>query len=207
MTLFEMLAVIACVVIVGALLLTTFVASKGRAARISCRSKLKEINVCFRVWAEDNNNNQYPMSVSVTNGGGMELIRSGNLVGCLQFASNEMSSTKMFVCPDDPDRTFATNWNDLNHLHVSYFLSADASNVDEPAIVFSGDDNLAIGSQRVQSGLLNLSSNAPISWLGTRHTFGGNILYADGSFDQVSAVGLQQAFQGTGLATNRIVLP
>lgn len=208
LTVFEVLAVVVCVVILAALLLPMLATVKRHAAKINCVSNLRQINIEFQAWARDNSN-QYPMVVSATNGGAMELIEAGNLAGCLRCgASNEMTTTKIFVCPEDAARTYATNWNDFDRSHVSYFLSADASNDYDSSMVLDGDDNLEIGGEPVASGLLDLSSNVPVSWSGTRHRFRGNIGLADGTVEQVfTSNDLQWTFQGTGLATNRIVIP
>jgi prepilin-type processing-associated H-X9-DG protein len=147
------------------------------------------------------------MSVSVTNGGAMELIETGNLVACLQLVSNEMSTTKILVCPADPERTFATNFDVLDSSNVSYFVGADASNDADPNMVLDGDDNLVIGGMPVKSGMLDLRSNAPVFWSEARHVRVGNIGFADGSVLETATKGLQQAFQKTGLTTNRIVIP
>jgi hypothetical protein len=147
------------------------------------------------------------MAVSVTNGGGMELIQAGNLAGCLQLASNELSTTKILICPADSDRTFATNWNVLNGSHISYFFGVDVSNESNPNVVLDGDDNLIVGGLPLKSGIGDLSSNSPVSWSEARHRHVGNIGMADGSIRQVSSLGLQEALQGTGLATNRIAIP
>jgi hypothetical protein len=220
MTAFEVMVVIVCLLIAAVILFQIVLVPQhtGRQ-RTNCVSNLRQVNIAFRIW-EGDNGNQYPMSVSVTNGGGMELIEAGNLTGCLQCASNEMSTTKIFICPNDSARTFATNWNDLNRLHVSYFISPDA-NEEHPATILDGDDNLVVGGVSVASGLVNLSSNAPVSWSGARHggifrphfwsspkTNGcGNLGFADGSVSQTASHDVQWAFQGTGLATNRIVIP
>jgi prepilin-type processing-associated H-X9-DG protein len=207
LTAFEMLAVVVCIVILAALFLPMLATVKRRASKINCVSNLRQVNIGLQIWASDNSN-RYPMAVSVTNGGAMELIDAGQLTQCLQLTSNEMSVTKIFVCPDDPGRTFATNWNDLNNLHVSYFLGADASNDDDSAMILSGDDNLVVGGKPVASGLVNVSSNASLSWFGMRHKSHVNIGFADGSVEEVFTTNdLQWAFQRTGLATNRIAIP
>lgn len=205
MTIFEVLVVIVCLLFLAWVLLPTFGRAKIHSGP-NCVSNLRQINIALQIFEEDNGN-QYPMSVSVTDGGGKELIQAGDVAGCFQIASNEMSTVKIFVCPNDSARTFATNWNGLNGSHISYFLSADASNHLDPTIVLDGDDNVVVGGVPVASGLVNLSSNAPESWSGTRHRFCGNIGLADGSVSQTTSNGLQQAFRGTGLATNRIVIP
>jgi type II secretory pathway pseudopilin PulG len=206
MTFFEVLFIVACLVIVVALLLPVLSGAKRATQRISCVSNLKQINLAFRIW-EGDNNNQYPMAVSVTNGGAMESIEIGKLVSCFQVASNEMSTTKILVCPNDTARTFATNWNDLNRSHISYFIGADVSNAANPEMVLDGDDNLAMADKRLTSGLVAISSNSPVFWFGRRHGDCGNLGLVDGSVWEESQNGLQQLFQGDGLATNRIVIP
>jgi prepilin-type processing-associated H-X9-DG protein len=204
-TFFEALVVLACLLILAAVFLPALTHARV-SQKLSCSSNLKQVNLAFRIW-EGDNANQYPMSVSVTNGGAMELIEAGNVAGCFELASNEMSTTKIFVCPDDPNRTFATNFKDLNGSHISYFLSADVSSEENPQMVLDGDDNIAISGKPRPSGLVDISSNVLVSWFGTRHGGCGNIGFADGSVDEQSSNGLQQEFQDNGLATNRIAFP
>lgn len=200
MTAFEVMVIITCVLILAALLLPMLANSKRRTNRIGCAANLRQINLAFRIW-EGDNGNQYPMAVSVTNGGAMELIDAGDVAGCLRIGmSNEMNTAKILVCPNDSGRTFTTKWDDLNNSHISYFLSADAKE-DYPQMVLDGDDNLATNGVRARSGLLNVSSNSPVSWFGSRHGGCGYLGLADGSVD------LRQGFQGAGLPTNRIVVP
>jgi hypothetical protein len=70
-----------------------------------------------------------------------------------------------------------------------------------------GDDNFAIGGVPVKSGLLEFSTNAPITWTAARHKFAGNIGLADGSAWQVNDQLLVQKLIETGVATNRLALP
>jgi len=219
MTAFEVVVVFTCLFIVVVLLLSILAGSHRRVSKVGCDFNLKEINLDFRIWAGDNNN-QYPMAVSVTNGGAMEPIQAGNLASCLRCASNEMSSTKMFVCPADPARTFATNFDDLSGSHVSYFLSADARE-DRPKMVLDGDDNLESIGAPVKPGLFNLSSNTPIAWAAGRHSDiyrphiwsipkridYGYIGFADGSVDGFGPLQLQNMLLQMGNATNRIAIP
>jgi len=206
MTAFEVLMVVACVLVLAALLLPLLAVERTRANRMNCVSNLKQINIALRIW-EGDNGMKYPMSVSVTNGGAMELMETGNLAGCFQVASNEIYVTKVLVCPGDTGRAYAPDWSALNGSNISYFLSADLSNSDNPGGIMDGDDNLAFGRRLIKPGLLEIPSNSPVAWSGTRHGFEGNIGMADGSVRMASSNDLQHAFQGTRLATNRIVIP
>ena len=207
MTVFEVMVVVVCVLVLAVLLLPILARPRRHVSGINCVSNLRQVNIALRI-REGDNGNQYPMAVSVTNGGAMELIDAGDVIECFRDTSNEMATTKILVCPNDSTRTFATNYSDLNGSHISYFLSADASNEANPNIVLDGDDNIVRGGSWIKRGLLEIPSNSPVSWFGSRHyRFCGNIGFADGSVDQTTSNGLQRAFQGTGLATNRIVIP
>jgi hypothetical protein len=74
-------------------------------------------------------------------------------------------------------------------------------------MLLSGDDNFEIGGVPVKSGLLELSTNTPISWTAARHKFVGNIGLSYGSVQQVTQSGLRQAVQQAGFATNRLAIP
>src|ERR1017187_3375460 len=51
--------------------------ARPKAPRIECVNNLKQISLSFRLW-EGDNGDKYPMSVSVTNGGTMELAAGTN---------------------------------------------------------------------------------------------------------------------------------
>jgi hypothetical protein len=76
----------------------------------------------------------------------------------------------------------------------------------EPQMFLSGDDNFAIGGVPVKSGVLQLLTNAPVTWTKTRHKFVGNSGMADGSVQPVTTDGLQKALQQAS-ATNRLLIP
>lgn len=206
MTAFEVLAVVAWLLMLMALLLPWLARQKRSTRRSVCVSNLMQVNLAFRIW-EGDNSNLYPMVVSVTNGGEMESIQAGNLRDFLPVLSNELTTTKILVCPEDSARTPAPNWYALSRSHISYFFSADASNDDNPDVVVDGDDNLIINRLPAGSGLMELSSNSSISWTGPRHGYGGNVGFADGRVMMEPSNGLQLVFQKTGLVTNRIVMP
>ena len=151
------------------------------------------------------------MSVSVTNGGAMELIATNNLAAVFLAMTNELSTPKILICPVDESRfpatSFATNFSNAN---INYFICPDA-NPSYPQQVMSGDDNLAINDVPVKSGLVVFPSNGQVSWTGARHKFVGNIGYADGSVAEVSSSGLQSLFilatNGTPTSIIRFAIP
>ncbi len=204
-TLVEVVVVIVLLFFVVALLLPSM-AGSHRSSRIGCVNNLKQIGLSYRLW-EGDNGDKFPMSVSVTNGGTMGLANGRNAWINFLVMSNQLSTPKILHCPSDTDGVMATNsWSGLNNQNVSYFVNLDASE-SNPQTILSGDDNFEINGVAVKSGLLELSTNAPIAWSAARHKFAGNILLADGSVQSVTSFGLTNLVRQTGLATNRLAIP
>lgn len=218
MTLIEVLVVIATLVILAALLIPATTDHGRDAQRINCISNLKQVNLAFRIW-EGDNGKRYPMAVSVTNGGAMELITTGNVAAGFRVISNELGTTKLLICPADHDHRYAGNFDALDASHISYFIGANVTNDDNPNLVLDGDDNLALSGSLVKSGVVQVSANAiawgfgrhlnPHShfWSSTDKKCVGNLGFADGSVAEESSSGLRNAFQNTSLTTNRLAIP
>jgi prepilin-type N-terminal cleavage/methylation domain-containing protein/prepilin-type processing-associated H-X9-DG protein len=165
-TLIELLVVIAIIAILAAMLLPVLAAAKRRAQRINCVSNLKQVNLSFRIW-EGDNNNQYPMAVSTSAGGAMETSASnGNnttakyynasMTNIFCVMSNELSTPKVLICPADVSHsTAATNFAELgaigagspglNTNAIGYFVCGDA-NESYPQMVMTGDRNIGLAS-------------------------------------------------------------
>jgi len=147
--------------------------------------------------------------VSVTNGGGMELIATGNVAAYFSVMSNEIASLLLLTCPAEGEKEVYTwtPFSSLNNSNISYFVGLNADKA-HPRAFLSGDDNFAIGGIPVKSGLLTFLSDAPISWTPERHQGCGNILFADGSFTipAVDNSKLTNIVYDTRM-TNRLMLP
>jgi hypothetical protein len=158
------------------------------------------------VW-EGDHNDKYPAAVSVTNGGAMELMSGPNAWKYFQVMSNELSTPKVLLCPmeSDPQRFVATNFEFLNNSNLSFFVGVDAAETNVNSIL-SGDHNLTNGTA-LKNGLLKLMAGQPIGWTKEMHNQVGNIVLADGSVQQVSSMGLQNAVASTGLVTNVLNMP
>src|SRR5258707_5813781 len=95
------------------LLAALFVPHLGRQSHcnggVRCVNNLKQIGLSFRTFALDNND-KFPMQVSVTNGGAMESIPLDWVYPHFQAMSNELSTPRILVCPQDLRRTNATSF-------------------------------------------------------------------------------------------------
>ena len=219
LTLTELLVVICLVAVVAVLLLPALAASKRKSSKIGCFQNLQQLGLAFRIW-EGDNFDKYPMQVSVTNGGAMELALAGDAVGIFRVMSNELSTPRILFCPTDTSRHYATNFTtDLNHQTISYFVALDAED-KYPQMILSGDDNLEVNGVRVRPGILNLPPNTSIEWtenerhgrpqqrsIWKQHLRIGNIGLVDGSVSATTTLIFQSALVNTGFATNRLVIP
>jgi prepilin-type N-terminal cleavage/methylation domain-containing protein/prepilin-type processing-associated H-X9-DG protein len=204
-TLTELLVVIAVLAVVAAVLLPSL-AGHHKSKRINCFNNLHEIGLAFRVW-EGDNGDKFPSQISVTNGGAMELLATGNVAACFQTMSNELSTPKVLICSEDKKHSYATNFSTgFNNGNISYFVSLDA-NETNPQMILSGDDNLTVNGILVRPGIFNLTTNFSIGWTKERHGGAGNIGLADGSAQQVSADGLKFSSVTAGVVTNRLAIP
>jgi len=206
MTLVEVLVVIVVLGILWAMLMPRN-NTPSKAPRITCLNNLHQLGLAYKTW-EGDHGDKYPMEVSVTNGGVMEFIADGKNAWMVYLVmSNELSTPKVLICPADTERfppaiSFSTELVG----RISYFVGLDASDA-YPQMLISGDDNFSIGGIPVKPGLLQFSTNAPISWTAGRHRFAGNIGFADGSAQELSNSSLTNLFPQTGLATNRLAIP
>jgi prepilin-type processing-associated H-X9-DG protein len=223
LTLVEVLVIIAVLTVVAALFLPALATAKRKSSRIGCVNCLKKIGLAYRVW-EGDNGDKYPMFVSTTNGGAMELIATGNVAACFQVMSNELSTPKILHCPEDTEHIETNSFAILASSNISYFIGVDVTNDAAPQAILSGDDNFEIGGVPVKSGILKLSWNSPITWGSERHVLNdlpfwtskqnklaGNIGFADGSvnqsFNRFEIYSLKSFLHQTGIVTNRLAIP
>jgi prepilin-type N-terminal cleavage/methylation domain-containing protein/prepilin-type processing-associated H-X9-DG protein len=205
-TLIELLVIIAVIVILAAMVYPGGQSDKARALRISCVNNLKQTGLACRVW-EGDNGDKYPPQVSNTNGGSMEFITGPNVFRHFQVMSNELSTPKVVICPNetDRDRFVATNFTVFCDSNVSFFFGVDAGETNA-MMLLSGDHNITNGAP-VRNGLLTLTTNMPAGWTSEVHNKVGNVALADGSVQQLSTYNLQVAVANTGVITNRLQMP
>lgn len=210
LTLLEVVVAIAVLLVLSTIFLSALT-SAHKAKKIECDNNLKQIGLSYEVWAIDHYH-KFPMQTSVADGGIKELFDHGSSLSqfvCLNYfvMAKELSTPKILRCPEDTHGVMAANFSaTFNNANISFFANPDADQM-YPQTVLSGDDNFAIGSVPVSPGILNLPGKTPIVWTDERHGWIGNVGLADGSVLQLSAVGLQQAFQPSGTNSIRLAIP
>lgn len=173
---------------------------------MGCINGLRQVDLAYRIWTGDNED-KYPMEVSTNIGGAMELAAKGNAAAVFQVMSNELSTPKVLLCPNDPHVLAATNFGPgFASKNISYFVGL-ISYTNSPVAFLSGDDNFQVGGVPVKSGVLEISSNTAVKWTIERHGHAGYVGLADGSVEMVSDYDLPKLIQQTGLATNRLAIP
>jgi len=171
--------------------------------RPSCINHLKQIGLAFRIFATDSGG-LFPMKIPTHSFGSEEYVHGGNAFRHFLAVSNELSSPKLLVCPQDK-RAEATNWATLNNSHVSYFVGFDAAE-EEPETILSGDRNVTNGT--VPFGqVLVLRTNQPVGWTAEIHKHGGNVVFGDGHVDQLTSARLRERLKAAGKAHQRVAIP
>ncbi|HEY3931220.1 MAG TPA: prepilin-type N-terminal cleavage/methylation domain-containing protein [Verrucomicrobiae bacterium] len=153
---------------------------------------------------------------------------SNNIAYCFTVMSNELSTPKILVCPSDT-RNSATNFNTQlitttggintgGGQYISYFIGGDAIDT-QPQSILGGDRNIGsdggnAANLPTTTGMYTLAGNGigggngtgksmNIGWWawtsGDLHLKNGNIILGDGSVQQETVNGLQNALEA---ATN-----
>jgi len=201
-TLLELFILVAALAILSAIFLPAM-RNPCSCQKINCTNNLKQIGLAFKTWALDNGD-QFPMRVSTIDGGAMELSAGSNAFMNFRVMSNELSTPKVLVCPQDTKRHSATNFDcDLNNSRISYFVGLDTgpTNLD---MLLCGDRNLTNNSH-LANGILVLRPGNAVGWTHEIHNKRGVILLADGSVQMVSNGGFRTFLAGN--VTNRLAMP
>lgn len=185
-TLIELLVVIAVVVLLVLVVFPNMARARNKAKQIQCVSRHKQIAISFRIWGGDNGD-KYPMFVSVTNGGTLEV--SNDVWRTVLVMSNEIGTPLIPACPSD-DRQPATNWNSLANSNISYFICLDADEA-MPNLPLMGDRFLDTGRPTVNK-VLTITTNDTPDWASRNHRGGGNIALSDGSAQQYTAARMRE---------------
>ena len=144
------------------------------------------------------------MQVSVADGGTKELALQGIALATFTSISNELNNPKPLNCPLDFDRDRTNSFDYLTSSNISYFVSINVSN--NSSAILGGDRNVCVGG-RLANGLVEIPNPNWAAWGVRIHTNQGNVVFADGSFQQMDDRLLRTTLRNTGLATNRFLIP
>lgn len=202
----------ALVIVVVALMLAAYASlplARQKAKMLNCYNQLRAGGCAFWVWADDNDN-KFPMELSTNRGGAREWVLEGNVSEAFRVMSNELCTPKILACPAD-SRVWATNWNQFDNQHLSYFVGVNAcynTNFSDASMsrFLYGDRNLT-NEAGTDHGILQLIANQNVGWTTELHKNRGNICLANGAVLKLDDASLRTAIQNTGLATNRLAIP
>jgi hypothetical protein len=213
LTLVEVLVIMVIIALLAFMIYPGRENDRRRAMRIQCVSNLKQAGIAFRIWPPGQDDS-FPMRVSVTNGGTMEFNCGPTAFRHFLVMSNELSTPKVLICPEDARRFQATTFSSkplageiqfMSNSNLSYFVGLDAQETD-PQRLLTGDRNLTNGMPP-NNGILELTRSRPAGWTDEFHREVGNIALADGSVQQLSITGLNATLANTPGFTNRLLMP
>jgi hypothetical protein len=205
LTVIEMLVVIACVIIVLAMILPPG-RRPQRAPLVTCVSHVRQIDLGFLMYASDNDG-KFPIQISVTNGGTMDFLDRGQTFPYYQKLSKYIAALPVLVCPADKTRRAATNYESLTDTNLSYFLNADVSTNNPSSSILDGERTFEANGDPVRHGTFLVKTNTDLAWTSENHHNEGTLGFTDGHAEVSRGVNLNALFQRQGLATNRLSVP
>ena len=200
LSLVELMVLVGVMALVAMIFLPYLAGRHRPASRVKCVNHLKNVGLAFRIFATDNND-MFPAQVMASNG-----WHKIDVVNVYQWLSNELSTPKLLICPNDIRRQEAANFATMAAKHVSYFASLSASETN-PATFLAGDRNLMTNGKAVGSGVFALTTNSALGWTKEIHVEQGNICMGDGSVQQFSNARLSQAVKDQEVGTNYLAIP
>jgi len=204
-TLIEVLVVVAILAVLAVLLLPALMNAKAKHAPIGCANRLKQIGLAYRQWAQDHDD-EYPMQVSLSNGGTLELVESGIVYPHFLVMSNELNTPKILFCPQDRNHSITSSFTNLGDTNISYYVGVDAQ-ATRPQMFLAGDRNLEVDRVVPLPGLLTLTTNSVLGWTKDMHRRRGYVLLVDGSVHLADSKRLVQLLKSSGSIANRLAIP
>jgi prepilin-type processing-associated H-X9-DG protein len=188
--------------------------SRGRSFKLNCVNHLKNVGLAFRTAAVDTGVFSFRLPEAE---GGSAPYAMDPVEVWRHFAvlSNELSTPVLASCPTDTRRATFKHWqsvitNDHNRA-ISYTIGLDATE-EEPQSILSSDRNLTLDGLPAGIAILMLRTNSPVGFHTNVHNLIGNVLFGDGSVQQVTSEGLRERVAAaprnrTNSGAIRIVVP
>ena len=205
----EVLAVVLVLLFLVGLLTPNFTRNPRMESRIRCVNNLKNLGLGLRIFATDNEG-QFPWMVPIEKGGSLEELADDTRIWRqFQVLSNELSTPKFLQCPTDTNIPIVGNltWtyrapqtNDINlrqfsnNDHVSYFLTTGFTEQDNNPIL-AGDRNLTRNGISIRGRIRPATTDVFGFTKPGHHEGNGNLLFGDGSVQQVSSARAAQVFK------------
>jgi len=208
------LALLACVT------LPALANSRTRSERASCISNLRQIGQAFNTW-EASHGDRTPWFTPWQEEGVYVAYGSTPLppwyglqnIAWFQYSwvSNELVLPKYLACPSDSSKVVASNWgtdpaggfrhSNFQNKSISYTISLHPK---EPGSILAGDRDFGYDylSDTCSAGLAPVRTIQPwqtmTAWQGTLHEGNGNLLFYDGSVEQVDTAAFRKVLLRNG---------
>lgn len=206
LTIIELLAVFACLVILVGLLLPSLGKSGVKAPVTVCVNNLKQLALAQLVWADDHSAGLATTNFPAANSEFQNKLTPASLASLYRSLSNELVNPRILACPVDkrrPSESFAT----LDTNSISYFLNIDASMSGNPEAVLNGERHLRSTPPR-STALLTLGTNLDTSWdPDLLHKTIGNLSFVDGSAVKTSKRDLKEFLGSPRTDGHRLLFP
>jgi prepilin-type processing-associated H-X9-DG protein len=194
-----LVVVLVLLFLVGLFAPTTSTRNSRLENRIRCVNNLRKLGLALRLFATDNEG-QFPWRIPIEKGGSLEeLADEGRIWRHFQVMSNELSTPLIVQCRSDTNIPShvdlrwmygapPTNDSKLRQFshndHVSYFLTTGFLEKDANRIL-AGDRNLTRNGVSVRGRIQTASHDRFDFTKPGHHEGGGNLLFTDGSVQQV----------------------
>ena len=215
----ELAMLMAAVLMLATVTLPILASTRNRSEQLTCLSNLRQAGHAFQLWANEHGDRN-PWWTSISEGGSYQapgdpsptwLGLRNNAWFQWAWISNQLATPKILVCPRDQGvgaarrmaSDFSTDPNTgfvsagFRNLAVSYLIGLH-SIYDSPRSLLSGDRNMRFnsvnGTCSAGIGLVEVL-NKPfigVGWTNAIHGQAGNVLYTDGSAEEISARDFQR---------------
>jgi|SRR5688572_24543863 len=208
-TFVELLATLSVLTLLCLLAIPALANGKSGSQRAVCVNNLLRVGQAFALWGTDHGD-YIPSQVQWHEGGTRNHPAGLNNNVWFQYSwvSNELVTPKILACPSDPSVRVA---GDFSITSPDGFLKAGYQNnavsyilgwpyFEDGRLVLSGDRNIpanfGAGGPSGMNPVAQIPKDDPtLSWLPGIHPMGGNLLFNDGSVEQVGDAGLRLAMK------------